>query len=127
MLLILDTNILIEIDRGNAELIKKLNMVVSSYPNSASAVTWVNYSEFYYGTLDKEKIADDVAEFLAKFTFLEMDLKATKIFTKLRKTKTPASDFDLMIAAVVMANYGILITRDKNFGNIDGLKTVILD
>ena len=57
MLLILDTNILIEIDRGNAELIKKLNNVVSSYPISVSAITWVNYSEFYYGTLGHLKNA----------------------------------------------------------------------
>ena len=63
---------------------------------------------------------------LNEFDFLSMDEEATFVFLRLKKEKTQVSDLDLIIAAIVIANYGILVTRDKAFELIKGLNVKIL-
>ncbi len=130
MLLVIDTNILIEIDGGNEHLIKQIEEIMHDDPDAEPAVTWVNYFEFYYGKTKKLESAQKALEFLANFSYLGMDKEATQIFAHLRRDKinaTDVKDFDLIIASIVMANSAILITKDKDFKRVKNLNVNVLE
>lgn len=130
MLLIIDTNILIEIDGGNEHLIRQIEDVMSEDPDAEPAVTWVNYFEFYYGKTKKPETAQKALEFLANFSYLGMDKEATQVFAHLRRDRinvTDVKDFDLVIASIAMANNAMLITKDKDFKRVKNLNVKILE
>ena len=127
MILVLDTSILIDIDRGNESTIFQLNALIDEFSNTEPAISWVSFFEFYYGTFQSEEGGGKSLEFLNKFSFLGMDKEATKIFTKFKKEKTNVKDFDLLIASVTIANNAILITKDSDFKIIKGLSYKIIE
>ena len=130
MLLIIDTNILIEIDWGNEDLIKRIENIMLDYPDAEPAVTWVNYFEFYYGKAKKPETAQKALEFLANFSYLGMDIEATQTFVHLRRDKINApdvKDFDLVIASITIANDAILITKDSDFKQVKNLNVKFLE
>ena len=116
-MIVLDTNILIDIEKQNQGTIQALEQIVIQNPNHPASITWVNYYEFSIGT--EKKLLDE-------FDFLPMDIDSTKVFLKLKRQKLGVNDFDLLIASVVIANDGILVTRDRDFERINGLKLKII-
>ncbi len=117
MFVLFDTNILIDIENGKAN--------IPFIPNSEPAICWATYYEYYFGDSSGKS-----CNFLDAFAFLEMDKKSARIFCDLKKKmkneKNKIGDFDLMIASVAMANDALLITRDSDFNAIKGLKFKIL-
>lgn len=119
-----DTNIIIDILRGDKNLGLKIeNMSLSG---KLFFITPITLCELYlgaYGHINpNEKIAE-VESFISNFDFLNFNKESCKEFgklnSKLRKKGKTASDFDLMIAAIVKSNNLILITRDRDFEEID--------
>ena len=127
MLILLDTSILIEIDAGNQKVISKLSELANGYPASDCAISWVNFFEFYYGSMGDQKMAENCLQFLNKFSFLEMTKEATKIFTRFRKEKTNVKDFDLLIGSIAIANNALLVTMDGDFKRIKGLNYRLIE
>lgn len=121
MLVILDTNILIDIEKGFEKTILQLKTLTSELVISEPAITWISYYEFSFGAKNDKK-SDD---FLNNFVFLDMTKEATTVFTKLKKQNLSVRDFDLLISSVVIAHGGLLITKDRDFQNVPGLNVKI--
>lgn len=125
MLIVFDTNILIDISKGNEKILLDVQKTVSENEQASLGIAWVTYHEFLMG-IHKRELLPKAYEILESYEFLPMDKNSTEIFTALKKQKTKASDFDLLIASSVIANDGLLLTRDRNFGTIKTLKVQIL-
>ena len=109
---------MIDIEKGYNPTIAKLGEILLKYPDQTPAIAWITYFEYLMGT--------DNRTFLENFDFLSMDLDSTEVFLRLKKQKLGVGDFDLMIASVVIANDGVLVTSDEAFERITDLKLVLL-
>lgn len=126
MLVILDTNILIDLDKRSEATIRAIRELLDSQEHAEPAITWVTFSEFYYGSLSDSTQSKKALDFLKNFTFLPMDEPASALFAQLRKDKVQVSDFDLLIASVVLTNDAVFITRDQDFKRVPGLNVVVI-
>jgi len=60
---------------------------------------------------------------LANLNFLEFDSAAITIFEDLKRHRPRSGSQDLRIAAIVIANVAVVVTRNRvDFGQIAGLK-----
>lgn len=119
-----DTNIVVDIFRGDENLRLKLKKIIES--SIEIFITPVTLCELYKGAylhhnpIEKVKEVDD---FISSFDILDFTSEAAKYFGKeyarLSKNGNVKKEFDLMIAAIAKAHGLILITRDKDFQNID--------
>ena len=126
MLFILDTSILIDIDKGDEDVINFLREIATDHQSAEPAITWVTFFEFYYGALGEAGNAKKALEFLGSFSFLPMDQEATETFTRLKKEKADVKDFDLLISSIAITNRAILITKDGDFKRVKGLSYKII-
>lgn len=126
-----DTDILIELFRGNEQLRAKFEKVDSS--GAEIAITAINLCELYKGAFlskNTEQELTKIAALLGRVSILGLGADACRIFgrtySKLRAQGKLVSEADLLIASAVMARNFVLITRNrKDFENIPGLKFVV--
>lgn len=126
--LIFDTSILIELKNGNARIQEQVEHEAKEH--TKLFITAPTISEFYYGCLSNEKRKKEGVDFLEEFTLLNTTKISSYVFAVLKEQllrkgiqKTP---FDLLIASICIAERGTILTLDKDFQNIPGLKTIIL-
>jgi len=116
---LLDTNILIEILKGNSSTIK----MVESF-TSEIFISSISEMELYYGAFNKNEIKK-IQKFTSFFKIAhltqEISIKATKLIKKYAKSH--GLDIpDSLIAATAIINSCELITYNvKDFRYIDGL------
>lgn len=124
MNLILDTSILIEIERKNSEIISKLNELRKIYPAPAK-ISFISYFEFLYGLRDKlVKNKEKAKSFIELFSVINTQKETASFLVDLkRKYELPLSD--LLIAAQVIECKGILVTKDNDFEMIKELEKKI--
>jgi predicted nucleic acid-binding protein len=130
MSLILDTSILIEIERRNIELINILKKYSEIYPGPPK-ITFISYFEFLNGLKNKNiKNKDKSILFIEKFTMLNITKRTAEILSDLKynnETKGISLPLaDLLIASQTIENKDVLITRDKDFESIENLKVIII-
>jgi tRNA(fMet)-specific endonuclease VapC len=122
----LDTNICIYFLKGTyPALPDKLYSHAVSEIKIASIVK----AELLYGAAHSKRVTDNtekVEKFLLPFEIIPFDGIAAdyyaRIRAKLAKKGTPVGPNDLIIAATVMANQGILVTNnEQEFSRITGL------
>jgi|SRR3989344_902018 len=113
-----DTNIIVDIMRGDTALAIKIDEMTSSGVNFL--ITPITLCELYRGAflhINPDKKLQEVESVIANFQSLDFDNLSCKIFgevySKLKKSGKIISDFDLMIASLVKSNNLILVTRDK--------------
>jgi len=125
MNLILDTSILIELERRNKEVIEGLDKARKIYPAPAK-IGFVQYFEFMYGLRKKSpKNKDKSKEFVERFEVLQTTKITAEILIMLKeKYELPLAD--LLIASQVLENKGILITKDRDFDKIKEIKKIVL-
>ena len=129
---VLDTSILIEIERSNQEMAARLSEIQEKFkPALDFAVTFVNHFEFYYGNLVKgSRHAAAAYDFLNQFDFLTATQFTSQLLSKiqhsLEKKGESAPILDLIVASLTIENNGILITRDRDFEKIPGLNYVLV-
>ncbi len=124
----LDTDTVIEFFHGNENVVKRIKEKIIN--NEPLSVTPITLCELYRGAFlsqqpDKEfKLIEELlgACFVSEFT-----VEATRIFgansANLVKTGKVINDADLLIASIVLANKGILVTNNlKHFSRIAELK-----
>ncbi|MDP4039373.1 MAG: type II toxin-antitoxin system VapC family toxin [Candidatus Pacearchaeota archaeon] len=117
MNLILDTSVLIEIERGNKKVVERLNELRNLYP-AQPKISFMTYFEFLYGLRKRNVKNKEMSRgFLNLFEVIHTTSK-TADFLVLLKDKYELPLADLFIASQVMENAGILVTRDKDFGKI---------
>ena len=104
---ILDTSVIIELFKGNREVLEKLSR------DTVYGISVITLFELYCGTLkEREEIFLDR---VPKLNYDESSARlAGKIFRELRKERTPKAK-DLFIASSAIASGKVLITKDSDF------------
>lgn len=127
--IIIDTNILIEIERNNKSIFLKLEKLDLVKDNLY--ITSPTYSEFYFGLLQsgKEEI-NQVANRLDKYKLLNTSKNSLIILAEIKHKITKAGKmipiFDLLIASIAMDSGIPLVTLDVHFKNIPNLSVILL-
>ena len=122
---ILDTDVCIEILRGNEKVIERRREV-----DDEIATTWITASELAYGA---EKSGDPVrnltlvTEFLGTLPIRGLDLPSALEFgrckARLERTGRRIADADLLIAAITLANGASLVTGNRrHYERIENLR-----
>ena len=128
-MIVLDTNILIEFEAHNVELIKFLQNLTKKFP-SRPYITSANYSEFLYGFIkESPKKQEKAIEFLEEYKLLNTSKNSSRLLAKIKyeleKKGKMIPIFDVLIASIVMDKKAMLITFDEHFKNIEGLEVII--
>lgn len=130
-MLVLDTNILIEIENNNYKIIDLLKQSIGEF-SSNPVITAPSYTEFLYGVLDKPELKKQRSEqFLDDFDLLHTSKNSSRLLAnikyKLEKAGKMIPIFDLFVASIVMDNSATLVTMDEHFKNIEGMRLIIID
>ena len=128
-MIVLDTNILIEFEAHNAELIKFLQNLTKRFL-SKPYITSANYSEFLYGFIkESPKKQEKAIEFLEDYKLFNTSKNSSRLLAKIKyeleKKGKMIPIFDVLIASIVMDKKAMLITFDEHFKNIEGLEVII--
>ena len=109
---ILDTDVCIEILRGNKQVLETRSQMVDLV-----ATTWITACELFYGAANSSKPQQNqllVQEFLATLPLLDFNHAAAELFgrhkTMLRQAGNIVADADLMISAITLAQGATLVT-----------------
>lgn len=126
---ILDTNILIEIENNNQEVINKINELKKT-PFAELCITLFSFCEFYYGAMEKsqsnkERVKQRLQQYTILNTSVETGVLFCELFYALEKKGKPIQQFDVFIAAIAIEHESVLITGDNDFSYIPGLKSII--
>jgi predicted nucleic acid-binding protein len=125
MNLILDTSILIAIEKGDAGIIEELKKLKSLYP-APPKISFVSYFEFFHWLRKKNvKNKQESLAFLDLFEVIHTTKETARVLSMLKeKYELPLAD--LLIAAQTIESDGVLFSKDKDFVKISGLNKVIL-
>lgn len=128
--LVIDTSVLIEVEKGNMSVISKLEKLKKT-PNDEIIITFFTLCEFYNGLVKKtEKNRQEARERMSKYIILNTTKEAalifSEIFSKLKQNGKQIPVFDIMIAAVSVAHNLPLVTLDAHFKEISELKSIII-
>lgn len=131
---VLDTDHMSLLQRGGAEG-QRIRRRLRSIPPDDVAITVISYEEQTRGWFARlaraatpERQVFDYGEVkllrdYCSIAVLDFDNDAVAEFRRLRATKTRVGTMDLKIAAVVLANNAILLTRNMtDFGKVPGLQ-----
>jgi tRNA(fMet)-specific endonuclease VapC len=125
MMYCLDTNVVVDIFRGDEDLKEKVNKIISF--GRDIYITPITLCELYKGVYlfhDPEKELRDVDDFLSSFILLDFGREACNIFgeeyAKLKKKGKITQEIDLMISSIAKVNDLIVVTRNKkHFEDVD--------
>lgn len=125
---LLDTNTASYIIKGNIPRVRERLLKVPMADVGISAVT---EAELRFGVArrpEATKLKLAVEEFLLRLALLPWDSEAAKHYAQTRATLerqgTPMGNLDMMIAAQALAAGAVLVTRDRVFRRVKGLKSV---
>ncbi len=123
---LLDTNIASYIIKGNVPAVRRRLAQAAMADVTISAIT---EAELRFGVARKPeagRLREVVDEFLLRLTILPWGSEAAEQYGRLRasleRQGRPMGNFDLMIAAQAMASSLVLVTHDRGFKSIHGLK-----
>jgi len=121
----LDTNIVIDMFRGDSEITDKINEIADK--EADIFITCITLCELYKWAFlhsKKEKKSEEVDKFASSSKVLDFNIEACRLFGKNYRHLSDAGklipESDLMIASIVKMNNMTLITRDKkHFSNLN--------
>src|SRR3989338_1841431 len=108
MILVLDTSVIIDMERNNSDTINKIKNLIKLHPSEAK-ITFITYYEFLKG-VEKRKIKnkEKAIEFINKFGLLDINKRTAEILAELKiKYDRLGIEFslaDLLIAAQTIEN-----------------------
>ena len=119
---LLDTNVLIEILKGNEKTIEQVKGL-----NGALCVSSISVMELYYGAFNKTEIKQ-IDKFVSLFEIIHISEPISSEATTLVKTYAKSHNLDIpdsLIAATALLNKHSLLTYNvKDFKFIGGLKLI---
>src|SRR3989338_3724666 len=125
MHLVLDTSIVIELQRNNTQIINKIEELKDIYP-APPKIAFITYFEFLDGISNKSEKNQQMSRvFIELFDMMNITKSTAQTLITLRK-KYSLPIPDLLIAAQTMENNGILLTKDKDFEKITEIEKIIL-
>jgi predicted nucleic acid-binding protein len=120
--IVLDTNILIEILKGNKTIIEKLESL-----NSEFQISSITVMELYYGALNKTELFQ-LKKFISLFHVVEVNENISSISTELifqyAKSHNLAIPDSLIASTAISVDSKLLTLNLKDFKYIDGLSLV---
>ena len=120
--IVLDTNILIEILKGNQTIIKKLESFTTTF-----CISSITVMELYYGALNKAELFQ-LKKFISLFEVIEISETISSISTELifeyAKSHNLAIPDSLIASTAININSKLLTLNLKDFKYIDGLKLI---
>ena len=124
---LLDTNVCIQILKGDSDRIKSK---IATIPNEKISIPSVVRYELFYGAYksnNQEKTLSRIIEFLDTFDTAEFNDDVAQVCGKIRasleKKGKPIGPYDLMIAATAMKNDFVLISNNtREFHRIENIK-----
>ena len=130
MSLILDTSILIDIEKGDNYTIRKLSELSKIY-NAPVQITFITYYEFLMGLkIGKPNKYNELLNFINSFGVLKITKKTADILSDLKikydLKGISLSLADLLIASQVIENKQIMLTKDKDFERIEELNKIFI-
>lgn len=122
---ILDTDVCVEILRGNRGVIRRREAV-----RDEIATTWVTAAELYYGaarSIAPEENALLARRFLTTLEILGVDQGTVERFGSLKASLEAEgrrlADFDLLIAAITLSLGAVLVTGNRrHYDRVPGLE-----
>ena len=114
----LDTNIVIDILRGDKKLGDKIErLLAEGFEIFLTPITLCELYRGAYGHVNYKKKILEVNSFILNFEILEFDAASCEEFGKtykeLEKKGKLIGEFDLMIASIVKSKRLVIVTRDK--------------
>ena len=124
MQLVLDTSIVIELERKNEDILSKIEELKNRY-SSIPKISFITYFELLEGIANKsEKNKEEAEKFIELFEVLQTTKRTAKNLVMLKRNyELPIPD--LIIAAHTLEIGGILVTKDNDFKNIKEIDKVI--
>ena len=130
MTLLIDTSALIALEKGDKQIVSKFKEFVKAHPNMPF-ISFMTHVEFLIGI---EKFSDikksKSKEYLNKFPVLHTTNKTSEWLSHLKhiydKKGRQKSLTDLFIASQAIEHNLTLITRDKDFSDIDEVSKIVL-
>jgi len=131
MSIVLDTDILIDLEKGRRQTKSKLEILSKKYP-SPPHITFINLFEFLFGIkVQSEKKKVQSLNFAENFGVLHTTDETSKLLADLKfkydKKGIVLSMSDLIVASLVIENKMILVTRDRDFEKIEELEKEIIE
>ena len=128
MIYCIDTNVVVDIFRGDTTLLNKIENITKQKNNFF--ITILTLAELYKGaylSARQEKNILLIKEFIKNIEILNFSKEASEIygkkFSELQNLGKQTEEIDLLIGSIILANDANLITKNKNhFENISGLK-----
>lgn len=122
---LLDTDICIEILRGNEAVIERREQTLDSV-----ATSWITACELYFGAANSDAPQSNrivVDEFLATLPVQGLDQPAARRFGELkallRQRGEGLADADLLIASVALSLGAVIVTGNRShYGRIPGVE-----
>jgi len=118
-IVLLDTNILIEILKGNDKTISKIEALEAKL--SISSITVM---ELYYGALNKTELGK-LEKFVSLFNIIELNenisKKATMLVKRYAKSHTLDIPDSLIASTALVLNAKLVTYNTKDFKYIDGI------
>lgn len=130
MTLVLDTSIVIDVEQRKEATLQQLSTLAKMHPFPAK-ITIVNEFEFLVGLKEKsQKNKEKAMVILKKFGVLHTTRSTAEILSDLKykyeKQGKVLPLADLLIAAIVIENNMVFLTKDKDFQHIAELRKIIL-
>lgn len=121
--IVLDTNILIEILKGNEAVTRKLESLETDF-----CISSITTMELYYGALNKAELFQ-LKKFISLFEVIELSENISSISTELifeyAKSHNLAIPDSLIAATAINYNLKLYTLNLKDFRFIDGLELII--
>jgi len=130
MTLLLDTSILIAIERQDKGVLEKIAQLKNEHKN-IPAVSLITYTEMLVGLNKKEiKNINKSRDLVDSLTFLQASKKTSIILADLKyrydKKGAMVSFSDLFIAAQAKEHNLTLLTKDNDFARIDDIDKIVI-
>ncbi len=128
---LIDTNVLIEIEYDNKEIIQQIEEFQRGNKDNLF-ISIFTFSEFYYGILckspkNKEKLVERLNDFGLINTSKQSGIIFCEIMSQLKDAGKIIPQFDAFIAALAIENDLTLITMDEHFKLVPNLKVIVLE
>ena len=126
---VIDTSVMIPFLNGSPEAVNKVSQ--ASKMNGQIVITIITAYEMLKGaslSSKPEQNLKKVKDVLSSVQVLDLTPaaceEASQIFCDLKKAGTLIGEFDILIAAIAKINGEALLTQDKHFKFISGLKLI---
>ena len=119
-MILLDTNILIEVLKNNEEIVKLLNGMQEEF-----AISSITQMELYYGAFNKAEIRK-LEKFFANFEIIYLNEEIARVATDLIKRYAKSHNLDipdsLIAASAIVHNCTLFTLNKRDFWYIDNIK-----